>query len=111
MTENRITVTINGQEYPMVCAPGEEGKVLALAQKIDEVVRQIAAASGAIGESRLLVMAALILTDRLTDLENAAAENASVLQPDTAMEQPDESRLAAVIENLAERIETLASGG
>jgi len=105
MTENRVSVNINGQDYPMVCAPGEEAKVLALGEKINEVVRQIASVSGPISEARLLVMAALILTDRLTELENNTATGVE-LTADTA----DEEKIASVIENLASRLETLASG-
>ena len=69
MAQSNVTVTINGSDYPMACAPGEEDKVKALGERIDSVASQIAAASGSIGESRLLVMAALILTDQLSELE------------------------------------------
>ena len=51
----------------MACSPGQEDHVLALGKRIDQVVRSVSAASGPIGEARLLVMAALILTDRLAE--------------------------------------------
>jgi len=105
MTENRVSVNINGQDYPMVCAPGEEEKVLALGEKINDVVRQIASVSGPISEARLLVMAALILTDRLTELENNTATG-----NEPASDNADEDKIASVLENLASRLETLASG-
>jgi len=104
MTENRVSVNINGQDYPMVCAPGEEAKVLALGEKINDVVRQISSVSGPISEARLLVMASLILTDRLTELENNSPSGV-----DAAAISPDEDKISTVIENLASRLETLAS--
>jgi len=104
MTENRVSVNINGQDYPMVCAPGEEAKVLALGERIDGVVRQVSSVSGPISETRLLVMAALILTDQLTELENITTSSTS-----SKADFPDEDNLASVIENIAMRLETLAS--
>ena len=105
MTENRVSVNINGQDYPMVCAPGEEAKVRALGEKIDGVVRQVASVSGPISETRLLVMASLILTDQLTELETTLASGTG-----GEANSPDEAELVSLIENIADRLETLASG-
>lgn len=108
MTEGRVTVSINGKDYPMACQPGEEAKVAALGKRIDEVVRKVATATGPIGEARLLVMASLIIADSLDDLENrdpAAAKPAA----DPASAEA-EATLASRIENLATRLERLASG-
>ncbi|MCE2517480.1 MAG: cell division protein ZapA [Alphaproteobacteria bacterium] len=123
MSSSNVTFTINGMDYPMACAPGEEQKVEALGARIDEVARQVAAASGAIGESRLLVMAALILTDQMNDLEDqlkAKGEAAPATPPATppvtssvtseaAVSGVDEDALADIIEGLTARLEKLAS--
>ena len=69
MAEARVTVTINGQNYPLACQPGEEDHIRALAARLDEYSRQIAASGGSINESRLLVMVGLIMADRLHELE------------------------------------------
>ena len=116
MAQSNVTVTINGSDYPMACAPGEEDKVKALGARIDDVAGQIAAASGSIGESRLLVMAALILTDQLSELEAKSAatpEAAPAQTPDAASDnaakddQTKDDHLAEMIEKLAARIEAL----
>lgn len=119
MTTSNVTVTINGKDYPMACAPGEERKVEALGARIDEVARQVAAASGGIGESRLLVMAALILTDQMKDLEDqlkaqgaaapAVSSGDATAAAGEAVSTVDEDALAGIIEGLAERLEKLAS--
>jgi len=102
--QSNVTVTINGSDYPMSCAQGEEDKVRALGARIDAVAKQVATASGPIGESRILVMAALILTDQLSDLEDGGAA-----KPSSAPETLDEDHLAGILENLAGRIEALTS--
>ena len=114
MAQSNVTVTINGSDYPMACAPGEEDKVKALGERIDSVASQIAAASGSIGESRLLVMAALILTDQLSELEQKSSETGAQPEPQTQAPQnsaEDTSRddkMAEMIEQLAARLEALA---
>ena len=93
----------------MACSPGQENHVIALGKRIDQVVRSVAAASGPIGEARLLVMAALILTDRLTEAEkNASADAAEKPSEKDTSPQPDQAELTALINSLADRIEKLA---
>ena len=114
MAQSNVTVTINGSDYPMACAPGEEDKVKALGERIDSVASQIAAASGSIGESRLLVMAALILTDQLSELEQKSlSSDDQPVEKAVASECPEEDtsrddKMAEMIEQLAARIEALA---
>ena len=114
MAQSNVTVTINGSDYPMACAPGEEEKVKALGERIDSVASQIAAASGSIGESRLLVMAALILTDQLSELEQKSpSSDDQPVDQTAASETPKEDtsrddKMAEMIEQLAARIEALA---
>lgn len=98
MSQSSVTVSINGKDYPMACSPGQEDHVLALGKRIDQVVRSVSAASGPIGEARLLVMAALILTDRLAEAEKNGADKTV----------PDDAELAAFINSLAARLEKLA---
>ncbi len=98
---SNVTVSINGTDYPMACAPGEEEKVALLGKRMDEISKSIAQSSGAIGESRLLVMTALIIADRMVELESQQNNK----------DQTGNDEMAAIIENLALRLEKLASGG
>ena len=88
MSEARVTVSINGKDYPMACQPGEEAKVMALGNRIDEIARKISVSTGPIGESRLLVMAALIIADSLSELEKSAPSG-NTAGDSTASEAPD----------------------
>lgn len=108
MAQSNVTVTINGSDYPMACAPGEEDKVKTLGERIDSVASQIAAASGSIGESRLLVMAALILTDQLSELEQKTSSSESQAAPqNNAVDTSRDDKMAEMIEQLAARLEAL----
>ena len=121
MSEARVTVSINGKDYPMACQPGEEAKVMALGNRIDEIARKISVSTGPIGESRLLVMAALIIADSLSELEksapsgNTAGDSIASEAPDADGDGDDDdgqkAKLAERIQNLTLRLEKLASGG
>ena len=114
MAEARVTVTINGQNYPLACQPGEEDHIRALAARLDEYSRQIGASGGSINESRLLVMVGLIMADRLHELEKGTLASVNVAEspapaPAPALSDEKSDTLAASIEDLALRMEQLAS--
>jgi cell division protein ZapA len=99
----QVTITINGRAYPVACNEGQEQRIAELARYVDGKVKTFAKDLGQIGEARLLVLAALILADELADAQVAtgrpqAGNGAGV----------DEGKLAAGIENLAQRIEAIA---
>lgn len=68
----QVDVRINGYSYSLGCADGEEEHLRAMAAKVEATVGMVKAAGGAIGEARTLIMAALLLADRVTDLEAGA---------------------------------------
>ena len=122
MSESRVNVSVNGRDYPVGCKPGEEAKVAALGKRLDTVVRNVSASTGPVTESRLLVMAALIIVDSLAELEAAAkggpsgpsgasgAGGAGKAKADGAAGGPGVEALAERLEKLAGRLEKLASG-
>jgi cell division protein ZapA len=95
----QIDVTIHGRRYPVVCEPGQETRVTALAAKVDGLVRQIASSGGLANEAQLLVLASLVLADEAS--ENAVENAAST----------DESSPAvlAALDRVAARIEAIAA--
>ncbi len=68
----QVDIRINGYSYSLGCADGEEDHLRAMAAKVEATVGMVKAAGGAIGEARTLIMAALLLADRVTDLEAGA---------------------------------------
>ena len=62
-----LMVSVNGHGYRVVCADGEEAHVGRLGEFLDERVGGLARTIGQVGEARLLVMAALVLADELSE--------------------------------------------
>jgi cell division protein ZapA len=100
----QITVTINGRPYPVACEAGEEERVAEMARYVDGKMQHFAAAHGQIGEARLLVLAALLLADELTDAREAGRHAGT-----TNGTAAGEAIMADGIAALASRIEAIAS--
>lgn len=103
----QVTVQINGRKYQIACDDGQEAHLTRLGNYIDNRVQELIAAVGQIGDSRLLVMVALLVADELSD---AYAELDLVRSADegvAAMLEAEES-LSTRIESLAKRIEEVA---
>jgi cell division protein ZapA len=99
-----VSVTIDNRRYRLACNEGEEARIESLAGMIDEKVNELRGSFGEIGDSRLVVMAALTIADNLTEAREQAA---SARQGAEAAEARAAS-IAASIEALGARIEALA---
>ena len=91
----RVTVTLNNRSYRLNCGDGDEHRIAELASHIRTKVEAIISEFGQVGEERLLLMAALMVTDELFDLrerevkfEHQGAPNEGVMEPDIAPEAP-----------------------
>ncbi len=110
----QIAVTIHGHSYPIACDDGQEEHVTRLAAYIDQRANEIAQSVGTVGESRLLVMASLLVADELADVYNEVdrlQEKAKVAEM-TVRErtrQDVEGTFAPIVEKLAERVEDIAA--
>ena len=106
---SQLTVHINGKAYLVGCEDGEETRLLALAADVDARVRQTGTAGAALGETRLMLMGALMLADEVTGgaerLANAEAECARLRG---ALDIAD-ARAVAALEAAAKKIESLAA--
>lgn len=102
----QVTIRINGYAYTVGCDDGQEAHLQRMAQSVEERINSIKAIGGQSGESRLLVLAALLMADELHDqallLERLKAE----LHRPAQTEGETKRRLA----RLADRAEEIASG-
>jgi len=105
----QVTVQVNGKPYTVGCEDGQESHVRSLASVLDGHVRMVAQEVGPLGDTRLMLMGALLLSDELAD----AREQLTRVQNDLARVQADyaraEGRAVQALESAAKRIETLAS--
>ncbi|HEY0105662.1 MAG TPA: cell division protein ZapA [Rhizomicrobium sp.] len=62
-----VNVMVNARAYTIACDDGEEDHLRELAAHVDEKVRELLASVGQVGETRLLLMAALLIADEHHD--------------------------------------------
>lgn len=93
----QLTLRVGDRSHIMSCKDGEEEHLLHLAAMVDRKCSEATQTLGVMPEPRLLLTAALLIADELTELRgNAAAPGA---------EDAENERLAAI----ASRIESLCS--
>jgi cell division protein ZapA len=98
----QVTVRINGYAYTIGCQDGEEQHLLTMADDVDKRIDSIRAAAGQSGESRMLVMAALLLADDLYETQKRLSE----LQAGKA---PTDPKLGRRLNRIAKRAEDIAT--
>ena len=108
-----VQLMINGHAYPVACDEGEEPRLRELGEYIDRRVQALSKSVGpTMGETRLMLMAALLIADELSEslgkiedqekeLETLRAEhgNAAATIKDT------EDALAEALESATEHLE------
>jgi cell division protein ZapA len=111
----QVTVKINGYGYTVGCEDGQEPHLQAMAEQVDSRIDSIKALGGNSGESRLLVLAALLMADELHDLRiemetlRAAAARAAKREGKEPAAKP-EAELGRKLNRLAVRAEQIADG-
>ncbi|HEY4116102.1 MAG TPA: cell division protein ZapA [Rhizomicrobium sp.] len=101
-----VNVMVNGRAYTVACDDGEEEHLRKLAQHVDRKVGELLGSIGQVGDARLLLMAAILITDdyfaaldKLRSQEKALADAASA-----------EGIAAEALEAAAKRVEDIAMG-
>ncbi len=111
-----VKVKINGRTYEVACDDGQEEHVARLGRYVDKKVGELASQIGQIGDTRLLVMAALMITDELSE---AYGELEDIREGRAGMVGQGEGEGADIgggeqsaddIRALARRIEDIAAG-
>jgi cell division protein ZapA len=92
-----VDVTVAGRTYRLGCEDGQERHLAALAAAVDAEARAVAAQTGTLNEGKLLLMAALMMADRLAEATAAQARAAAAPPPDTAALAAALDRLEATV--------------
>lgn len=101
----QVDITVNGKTYRIACEDGQEQRLTNLASMVDAHVKDLVEQVGQVGDTRLLVMASLLIADELIDLRDAAHE---VDEDDEDFSPSEVEDLTIAIEGLADRIERIA---
>lgn len=111
---SHVSVTIHGRQYRMACEDGQEDHLMRLARDLDQRIEQLKTSFGAIGDMRLIVMAALTLGDELSEAakrvrrleeELSALQDARVASSERA--QAMQIAVANALNSASERIESV----
>ncbi len=102
----QLTIKINGYAYTVGCEDGQERHLLQMAEDIETRIDSIKALGGQSGESRLLVLAALLLADELHDQKKMLTN----LQSELARLPQAEAEARRRLARLADRAEEIAHG-
>jgi cell division protein ZapA len=110
-----VTVSINGKHYRMACDDGQEAHLTTLAERLDETIEELKGAFGEVGDTRLAVMAGIVMTDKLSEVERrlkgleveveALREGRAGL---VSRLETGENRTARSLAGLADRLEAVA---
>ena len=105
----QVVVKVNGREFPLSCADGQEARIRRLAQYVDAKVGEFTKAIGQVGEARLMLLAALVISDELSDANEAVQQerNRSRAAGGAAAGDGDQAA-AAGLRGMAERLESIA---
>jgi cell division protein ZapA len=104
----QVTIHVNGKPYLVGCEDGEERHLEALAADFDAKVQALGVGS-ALGETRLILMGALVLADEAVVMaERLAAADAEAERLRGQLDVAD-SRAVAALEAAAKKIESLAA--
>ena len=99
----QVSISINGKSYLLGCEDGGEAQLRALAGLVDERVRRVAADAAPLGETRLILIAALMLAEEVSD---AKVQVARLQTAHDSLETQAEEALNAA----AARIEAMSPG-
>lgn len=107
-----VTVTVNGRTYKMACDEGEERHLLGLAAHVNGHVETIMEEVGQVGDTRLLLMAAITVADELNEahkriatLENEVQKVKGARDAATGQYQDAQQAAARALDAAVTRIE------
>jgi cell division protein ZapA len=120
----QVSLTVNGRIYRMACDDGEEEHVTELGERFNAAIDELRGALGEIGDQRLMVMAGILMTDRLDDIERRLKRAQQEIRDLKESRLDSASRFeslegsfveslenaAARIEEISERLQASASG-
>jgi cell division protein ZapA len=110
----QVSVKVGGRDYTLACDDGEEQHLTDLAQYVDEKTKGLARNFANIGDTRMLLMAGLLVADELGDAVARIEELEAHIRagggaaPAPKGNEVDDQRAARLIERVAARLEAIA---
>ncbi|MAL61824.1 MAG: cell division protein ZapA [Alphaproteobacteria bacterium] len=98
---SQVEVTVNGKNYQIICDDGQEARLAELGDYLEKRVQELVSSIGQVGDTRLLVMTALMISDELAQVHANLKKT-----DDVAVSLKEaEAKLASIVNDAATRIE------
>lgn len=99
----QVTIRIDGYTYQVGCEDGQEAHLTRMADEIEQRIAHVKAIGGQSGQARVLMLAALLLADELSDLKSKpqAAPVMAAAKPEAEQRRARLRRVAARAEEIA----------
>lgn len=109
-----VNVMVNSRAYTIACDDGEEEHLKELGAHVDAKVRELTGTVGQVGDQKLLLMAAVLISDELFEARSrldghakTVGELSSAQAELGARAGQSEERAASSLEEAAKRIEDI----
>ncbi|MDX1541664.1 MAG: cell division protein ZapA [Geminicoccaceae bacterium] len=101
-----VEVLVNGRRHVVQCGEGEEARVKRLASYVDRRVTDLARGALQVGDSRLLIMASIMVADELSDAFDEIKRLQSLIDEKS---NASEQQAAAAIARVAHQLDAIAA--
>ena len=101
-----VEVLVNGRRHVVQCGEGEEARVKRLASYVDRRVTDLARGALQVGDSRLLIMASIMVADELSDAFDEIKRLQALIEEKS---NASEHQAAAAITRVAHQLDTIAA--
>ena len=104
----QVNVTVNGRSYRMACDDGQEDHLTDLGDRFDQAIDDLRQSLGEIGDQRLVVMAGILMTDRLDEAERRLRNLEQEVQGLRDSKRDMQARFDGLEESFVETLSTAA---
>ena len=103
---SQVNLKINDRDYLVACEDGEEKHLAFLAEYINQQVEHLVESVGQVGEARLLLMAALMVADELSETNEELDTLKEVNVKGASLDNAQLDQICQRIEDIALRLES-----
>lgn len=97
-TPTKVSITLRGREYHVACDVGEEQRLQDIVRLVDNTLTEAASRNPSTSETRLFMLACLLLADELIETRRVASRTM----------RAEEDIMVAAVEHLRQRVANIA---
>jgi cell division protein ZapA len=101
----KVSVSLHGRAYYVTCDPGEEKRLADLVAFVEKRLENVASRNPGVTETRLFMIACLLLADDLMEAKRAAADAKSLAAEGS---REEEDLMVAAVDHLRARVAHIA---